>query len=133
LLEQAGIRPTAPRLAILTGLSGRRAAVTAQELHHELRGGTRPAGLATVYRTLRALADAGVVDVFQRGAEEAFRLCGAGHHHHLVCEGCGTVEEVDAAEIEQWVARTARHRRFRVTSHHAEINGLCADCSPVKG
>ena len=43
-------------------------------------------GLATVYRQLNALADAGAADTIRLDGQQLFRLCGDdGHHHHLVC------------------------------------------------
>ena len=127
-LRRAGLRVTRQRVAVLEALGGRSDLVTAQELHHELRGTAHSPGLATIYRTLAALAEAGELDTFPRDGEQAFRLCGSGHHHHLVCESCGLVQEVDSHEVEAWVARIARRRGFRVTGHTADIYGLCRAC-----
>ena len=131
LLREAGLRPTAQRLAVLGAISSARKAVTAQELHHELRGPHGP-GLTTVYRTLSALADAGLLDTFptpgSSAGEQSFRLCGSDHHHHLVCVSCGEVEEVEGGEVEEWVRRTARSRRFSVESHRADVFGRCRSC-----
>ena len=128
-LEAAGLRATRPRLDILGALAQETSALTAQELHVKMRSQGRSPGLSTVYRTLHALADARVLDSFQKGTERAFRYCTQKHHHHIVCESCGAVEEVDAAEVERWVSRIARKRGFRVTGHEADIRGLCAQCS----
>lgn len=127
-LTGAGLRVTRQRLAVLSALDGRTEAVTAQDLHYELRrrGGTP--GLATIYRTLASLAEAGVLDTFTRDGEQAFRMCSDAHHHHLVCRGCGLVEEVSSDAVETWVQRVARRRGFRVTGHSAEVYGYCASC-----
>ncbi len=117
---------TRQRLAVLGALEGQEA-LTALDVHQRLRRGAAP-GLATVYRTLSALAQAGEVDTFQRDAEQSFRLCRPGHHHHLVCERCGSVEEVPGAEVERWVARVARRRAFTVTGHTADVYGRCRSC-----
>lgn len=128
LLHRAGLRSTPQRLAVLSSLAGRDDLVTAQDLHHEMRRRGDAPGLATIYRTLAALADAGEVDTFPRGGEQAFRLCRDAHHHHLVCESCGAVEEVEAEEVEAWVARVARRRGFAVTGHTADVYGVCSAC-----
>jgi Fur family transcriptional regulator, ferric uptake regulator len=127
-LRAAGLRVTRQRLAVLEALATRSDAVTAQDLHHELRKGAGSPGLATVYRTLTALSEAGQLDTFPRDGEQAFRLCGTDHHHHLVCENCGSVREVEGAEVETWVGRTARRHGFRVTGHRADIYGVCKAC-----
>lgn len=128
VLREAGLRPTTQRLAVLDAIAGLPDAVTAQELHFRLRERGLRTGLTTVYRTVSALAEAGVLDRFESGGEQSFKLCGEEHHHHLVCLRCGSVEEVEGAEVESWVERTARRRKFRVASHRADIYGRCRRC-----
>lgn len=127
-LREAGLRATRQRLTVLAALGDRKDSVTAQELHAELRHAGEPVGLTTVYRTLTALADAGMLDTFDRDAEQAYRLCGGAHHHHLVCETCNRVEEIAAEEIESWVDAVGRNHGFQVTGHRADIFGVCSDC-----
>lgn len=130
-LREAGLRATRQRLTVLEALRGRDDAVTAQDLHMELRQAGSPIGLTTVYRTLTALADADLLDVFTRESEQAFRLCGAAHHHHLVCEMCGTVEEIAAEEVERWVSDVASRRGYEVTGHRADVFGICPTCQSM--
>ena len=127
-LRDAGLRPTRQRLSVLESLGDRPDAVTAQDLHAELRRDGASVGLTTVYRTLTALADAGLLDVFAREGEQAFRRCGTVHHHHLVCESCNKVEELSADEVEDWVHQAADRHGFEVTGHRADIFGICSDC-----
>lgn len=127
-LRDAGLRATRQRLTVLESLRGRPDAVTAQDLHAELRQAGEPVGLTTVYRTLTALADAGFLDGFARDNEQAFRLCGDGHHHHLVCEVCNAVEEIASTDVERWVATVAKRNGYQVTGHRADIFGICASC-----
>ena len=127
-LREAGLRPTRQRLSVLALLRDRPDAVTAQELHAELRAADAGVGLTTVYRTLTALADAGFLDVFTHEAEQSFRLCGEVHHHHLVCERCNRVQELPADEVERWVHDAAARFGFQVTGHRADIFGLCEAC-----
>ena len=128
-LRDAGLRPTRQRMTVLEALRSREDSVTAQELHMELRQAGDPLGLTTVYRTLTTLADAGFLDTFTREGEQAFRLCGATHHHHLVCEMCNRVEEIGADVVERWVDDIATRHGYEVTGHRADIFGVCAACS----
>ena len=128
-LAQAGIRPTRQRLAILDAVGRERRPVTAQELHRRLQDDPDGPGLATVYRTLGALAEAGVLRTFPAGeGEQAYKLCKPGHHHHLICERCGTIVEIPSCEVEAWAAQVAKRRGFSATSHQADIYGLCERC-----
>jgi Fur family ferric uptake transcriptional regulator len=127
-LVKAGLRATKQRLAVLRALDGRSEAVSAQDLYHGLRKRRGSPGLATIYRTLASLAEAGVLDTFTHDGEQRFKMCGDEHHHHLVCRSCGTVEEVTSDAFESWVDKLARRRGFQVTGHSAEVYGYCATC-----
>lgn len=122
-------RETKQRTEVLSSLEGGEA-LSAQELHDRLRHAGSRTGLATVYRTLRMLADDGVVDVLREDPVQLrYRLCSVEHHHHLVCESCGRVEEIPECDVSEWASRVARRRGFRVRTHRAEILGLCGGCA----
>ena len=129
VLSEAGVRPTRQRVRVLTELMGERDDVTAQELHDRLRAGGERLGLATVYRTLGLLAEAGVIDsLSHRPGELCYRWCGQGHHHHLVCSSCHRVVELADRELDPWLERISRAHGFVTTGHRLEVSGLCAAC-----
>jgi Fur family transcriptional regulator, ferric uptake regulator len=120
------MRQTEQRRAILEALGRCDTAVTAQELHGRLGG----VGLATVYRNLQRLAEEGRADTIRRDTgEQAFLVCGGGHHHHLTCRSCGRVEEVRDCRLDAWGERVANRHGFRDVEHRAELVGLCSDCA----
>lgn len=130
LLAAAGLRATPQRTAIVGELVREPNDVTAQELHDRLRarGGSAP-GLATVYRTLTRLADAGVVDALTHHAGElCYRVCGDDHHHHFVCSRCHRVVEIGDCRIDAWLDDLAGRHGFDVTGHSVELEGVCAGC-----
>jgi Fe2+ or Zn2+ uptake regulation protein len=56
-----------------------------------------------------------------------------GHHHHLVCQECGTVEDVEMdqeteRQLEEIVTRIGSVVAFEPTDHALEIDGVCARC-----
>ncbi len=129
LLDRHGVRATPRRLEVLEELAGERDDVTAQALWSRLRERDSRTGLATVYRTLALLEAAGVVDVLSHhSGEQCFRLCSEAHHHHLVCERCHRVVEIENCDLDGWVNRAAKRHGFVATAHRVEISGLCADC-----
>jgi Fur family ferric uptake transcriptional regulator len=128
LAAVSGLRATPQRVAIIRALEGKERPLTAQALHEEIRGRGGP-GLATVYRTLRALADAGTAETFPAGeGEVAYKLCAVDHHHHLICEHCSQVVTIPSCEVENWATAVGRRRGFAVTGHRADVYGLCASC-----
>jgi Fur family ferric uptake transcriptional regulator len=122
-------RRTDQREAIFDALRASDRAVTAQELYAELEG----VGLATVYRNLQRLADAGDADTLRRdNGEVAFLICGGGHHHHLTCRECGRVERVRDCRLDDWACEVAAGHGFSQVEHRAELVGVCAACSSRK-
>jgi Fur family ferric uptake transcriptional regulator len=122
-------RPTRQRTAVAAVLDGANEFITAQELHARLREHGEAVGLATVYRTVQAMAASGEVDVLRGDDGEAsYRRCGPSHHHHLVCRRCGATVEVQVPEVEQRCAVLAEQHGYDDVSHTLEIFGNCRDC-----
>ncbi len=103
---------------------------TAQELHQLLRERGERVGLTTVYNQLKALADAGEVDVLRSESGEAlYRRCRTeAHHHHLLCRRCGRTVEVAGPNIEAWATELAQREGYTDVAHTVEIVGTCANC-----
>lgn len=103
---------------------------SAQQLHELMRERGAEIGLATVYRTLQALAEGGEVDVLRTAdGESVYRRCERKeHHHHLVCRGCGTAIEIDGPGVEAWAATVGAAHGFTDIQHTMELFGTCAEC-----
>ena len=128
--QRPPLRPTRQRRAITDALAGAEEFQSAQDIHDVLRRDGEKVGLATVYRTLQAMADVGEVDVLQGpGGEAAYRRCSPSHHHHLVCRQCGRTVEISGSSVERWTESVARDNGFSEVSHTIELIGLCAACS----
>jgi len=124
-------RPTRQRAAVEALLVGIDDFVSAQALHARLRAQGQNVGLATVYRTLQAMAIDGDVDMMRTDDGEAvYRRCSTGHHHHLVCRSCGRTVEVEGPAVERWADRIAAQNGFSDVVHTLEVFGTCADCRP---
>jgi Fur family ferric uptake transcriptional regulator len=129
LLLGAGVRVTSQRLRVLSELMREPDDVTAQQLHERLRRRGSRLGLATVYRTLSLLEGEGVVHAIRHHPDElCYRLCGEGHHHHLVCSRCHRVVELAECELDPWLERVSAGHGFVPTGHRLEVAGLCSEC-----
>ena len=104
---------------------------SAQQLHEVLRSRGEPTGLATVYRTLQTMADAGQVDVLRTAdGENLYRRCErTEHHHHLVCRSCGATIEIDGPTVESWATLVGSTHGFIDIEHTIELFGTCSDCA----
>jgi len=125
-MTESGVRPTRQRRAVADALEQAAGFHSAQEIH-ELLDGT--VGLATVYRTLGRLAEAGEIDMMRNEDGEAlYRRCSDSHHHHLVCRSCGRAVEVEGPAVERWTSSIAGQHGFADVSHTLEIFGTCSSC-----
>jgi Fur family ferric uptake transcriptional regulator len=85
--------------------------------------------LATVYRTLELLVSLGLVAQTDLGGEAtAFELVGGAPHHHLVCESCGAVIEMDDGLFQSLRSDVLRRYGFDARSRHIALFGVCRDC-----
>ena len=128
-LQARGYRLTEPRRAIIAALRDAGRFCTATQLHERIV--ERGVGLASVYRTLELLAEIGLAERrAEVGGEASFLYCSPRHHHHVICTGCGTVREIDAAFCPG--AETTRAVEaatdFQIARHTLDFHGLCADC-----
>jgi Fur family ferric uptake transcriptional regulator len=123
-------RPTRQRAAVEAVLADIDDFLSAQDLHARLRTRGQSVGLATVYRTLQAMATDGDVDMMRTGDGEAvYRRCSSGsHHHHLVCRSCGRTVEVEGPAVERWADKIGAENDFSDVVHTLEIVGTCSDC-----
>jgi Fur family ferric uptake transcriptional regulator len=123
------VKPSDNRVAVLAELSAEPDDATAQVIHRRLSEDGRGIGLATVYRALHAMSEAGVIDELPHGTSETcYRLCGSEHHHHLVCQSCHRVVELRGCPAKAWIDRAARDQGFEVSGHRLEVAGLCSSC-----
>ncbi|WP_213454026.1 Fur family transcriptional regulator [Rhizomonospora bruguierae] len=134
MTNESTVRNTRQRSAVSSLLGEVAGFHSAQELHAMLRERGERVGLTTVYRTLQGLADAGEVDVMRPpGGEHLYRRCSEGHHHHLVCRGCGRTVEVAGPAVENWAEKMAAQHGFVQVSHTMEIFGTCPECAAGAG
>jgi Fur family ferric uptake transcriptional regulator len=127
-------RGTRQRSAVAAVLAESDEFLSAQELHERLKERGDSVGIATVYRTLLALAEDGEIDVIRAGDGDAvYRRCSARHHHHLTCRTCRRTVEIDNATVERWARRIAAENGFVDVNHVVEVFGTCPDCAEAAG
>ena len=129
MIRDMGLKVTHQRLAILKGLSGGRAHVTAQEVFETIHDEYPEMGFATVYRFLRKLTEQGfVTEVRMGGLPARYELKSRQHHDHLTCTECGKIVEFENHEIEKLQEVVAKQNGFRLTDHVLEHYGVCHEC-----
>ena len=134
-LVGAGYRRGGARAALIGLLDAQRCALSAAEIEEALRGGGaaggRPVARASIYRILEELEGLKLITRVEVGQGlarfEAARE--EGHHHHMVCDACGTVIPFEDPELERSIQRLARRVTFTVAEHDVVLHGACAECA----
>jgi len=86
-------------------------------------------GIATVYRTLTLLEDAGIASSISFGTQgKKYELGLKKHHDHLICTTCGDIIEFFDETIEMQQEKIAKKFNFKMTDHTMKIVGQCAKC-----
>ncbi len=90
---------------------------------------TRRVGRATVFRTMRLLLDLNIVcRVLLDGGSLHYRISSRGHHHHLVCNDCGRVEDFTGCDVAPLVQALAAAMKYEIDGHWLEVYGRCEAC-----
>jgi Fur family transcriptional regulator, iron response regulator len=101
-LKAGGLRPTRQRLA-LAGLlvgDGENRHVTAESLHALSRSAGEPVSLATVYNTLRAFCDAGLLNEVVVDGSKSYFDTRTDDHPHFFWEDSQRLTDAPADELE---------------------------------
>ena len=130
-LAQAGHRASEPRSEVIDAIAGLGCSVTAREIAAVLRERGSGVGLASIYRALELLDRLGLIKRFDVG-EGVARYEPAhpsgDHHHHVVCDSCGSVEAFEDAALERAIQGLSQRVDFAVAAHDVTLHGECPTC-----
>jgi Fur family ferric uptake transcriptional regulator len=130
ILKERGFKTTRQRDDIVRVFMESGSHLTVDELYQRVRQRNPRIGYATVYRTLRLLAQSGWASSRQFGDRTArFEHQTEGQHHdHLICLACGKIVEFESERIEELQSHIARKKGFQIFEHKLELYGRCSDC-----
>ena len=136
-LHQDGRRLTPQRKRVLELFErlGSGNHLSAEDVHQQLAQLEMKVSLATVYRTLRLLADMGFLQ--ERELSEGgrrFELADGDHreHHHVVCIRCGKTEEFESEPVLPAGAAAAQSLGFKLIESTLNVRAICPSCQEDK-
>lgn len=124
-------RLTAQRQAILDLINTSNRHWDAEEVNRALSDRGQAVGIATVYRGLTALDEAGLICSVQLNDRKRYERADKSHHDHMVCIECGRIEEFSHHKIESLQEAAASEKGFDLTGHQLVLFGRCAACTGV--
>ena len=129
-ITRKGLKSTRQRDVILDCFLSSERHMSIEELYLKLRAKNPNIGYATVYRTLKLFAEAGIANEIQFGdGQTRYEHVSEGEHHdHLVCTRCGAITEFENETIEKLQTEVAVNHGFLIETHKLELYGICAKC-----
>jgi Fur family ferric uptake transcriptional regulator len=129
LLRASGHKLTPQRLMVVTALRHADGHRTAAQVLEEVQHVYPYVDISTVYRTMSVLKELHLVSETDMGAGElAYEWSAGDPHHHLICRGCGTVQQLDPQALDRLSQTLAGDYGFRADIEHIAIFGLCKNC-----
>ena len=129
-LSKRGYRLTPQRMMILSAIENSDNHISAEEIYAQVVAKYPNVNISTVYRTLELLKRLGLVTETDMGEGRVrYHPAEKGHHHHLVCQECGAIIDLDESLLASLKSALLREYKFSADLRHLAILGRCVNCS----
>jgi Fur family ferric uptake transcriptional regulator len=133
-MNKSGYRVTKQRQVIVEEVADSPCLQSAEEVYKRCKTVDNCISFPTIYRTLEVLVTLGFVRKLNINGRACFEFLRPGqkHHHHMLCQHCGTMLPFDTCP-DKLIRELAASHDFTVVDHHFEIIGVCKNCAPMNG
>lgn len=129
-LKESGCKLTEQRRLIIRFFEEEPGHYTAQEVYERVKDICEKINFSTIYRNLELLCNMGIIKKLDiESGISHYELNKPGHHHHVVCKGCGDMKEIDVCPYESIQNKELKALGFEATEHKFEIYGYCSKCT----
>jgi len=129
-LSEQGYRLTPQRMMILSAIEDTDSHISAEEIYTQVVAKYPNVNISTVYRTLELLKRLGLVtETDMGGGRVRYHPVDKGHHHHLVCQECGAITDLDESMLVSLKNTLLHDYKFVADLRHLAIFGRCVKCS----
>ncbi len=125
LLESKGIRPSYQRLKILHYLATTKEHPSVLMVHEAIKKEIPTLSRTTIYNTLAAFAEKGLVLPLPLSSEEMRYDGTTTNHHHFVCKECGRIYDI---EVNCPYGSAKAIQGHQIQEIHGHFRGVCSDC-----
>lgn len=106
---------------------------TAEYLYDILKEKNPKISLATLYRNLNQLAEAGIIKKIDGLESSAHFDHNTHNHYHFICDKCKKVFDISAGVAPDIISKTENETGFYIEGHDIVFHGLCRECKDSKG
>ena len=127
-MRDLGFRVTPQRMLLLDAICEGNGHTTFDEIYERVKAKAPGINQATVYRALDFLCELRLIVSADIEGHTVYEIAGETPHHHLVCRGCGAVQELANYHFQVLRDHLLMEHGFKADLDHLAINGLCAEC-----
>ncbi len=122
------MRMTSQREIILKELQDSHQHLTADELYERVKKFMPRISLATVYRNLETLSEAGIIGKLEISGRQKRFDADVHPHDHIFCLQCQRVDNIEFDRNLVNPAAVASDKGYRITGYRVEFKGICSSC-----
>ena len=128
-LKNQGYRLTPQRLMVVSAIENSKDHISADEVYSQIVTRYPNVNISTVYRTLELLKRLDLVtETDLGGGRVRYHPANKGHHHHLVCQECGAMIDLDESLLRPLQEALLLEHNFIADLRHLAIHGRCVIC-----
>jgi Fur family ferric uptake transcriptional regulator len=135
-LPQRGVRLTRQRKILLDLIDKTGRHLDAESLYQLAKEKDPKLNRVTVYRTLKILKEGGLVDeldlMHQTGEQHYYETRRKQEHAHVICLGCGKIEEFFGEPLQRLRRQIESHFGFQIVLARTEMGGYCSHCQALR-
>jgi len=123
------LKKSSQRNVILNAMTQSNKHLTVDEIHSLVKIHNPEIGVATIYRTMHLLCEAGIAkELIINSSTTRYEIITSHHHDHLICTECGLFIEIYSDKIEKEQHLLAKKHGFTLDDHRLLLFGLCPKC-----
>ena len=128
-LKKLGYRLTPQRMMIVSAIENSNDHISAEEIYSQVVDKYPNVNISTIYRTLELLEQLGLVTKTDLGGGRVrYHPADKGHHHHLICQECGAIIDLNESVLSSLKDALLREYSFVADLRHLGIFGRCVKC-----
>lgn len=126
-------RNTRTKEAVSQILAAYASPIALNELYEFIKVSLPKTAFSTIFRIVKQLEEEGkIIPVDWRERGSRYEWADLPHHHHIVCQQCQKVVDIDDQTLNYNERKVAEKTGFTINHHSFELEGVCAECRQDK-
>jgi len=132
-VKAADLRMTESRQMVLQIIKESHTHLNAEEIWQRAHQRGMKTSLATIYRAVKLLEQAGLISEHSLGQDQShYEAAGKNTHYHFTCIGCGNVLEFSTSQVQSVIEKLIKDQHIQIRNVHLLMEGTCRQCLEEK-